>query len=597
MYTYSKRILIGVSLAAACAVLVFPVSRTHAAGEGWLSGSVTSATGAPLEGAVVSAQVPGETITTSVYTGRDGRYFFPAMKPAKYHLRVQEIGFEESEADVNLGAQTQKADFRMKDTADLIPQLSGYQVMAALPEDTVAHRRGKAILQRTCTYCHEASTALRPRFDQHGWEVMVVTMTNNFSPNPRPLTPLQKELAAYLAEMRGPDKSPMTPKAFHPAGEATLPVIYEYDVRYVDGGYTPHNGADWRYGPASSAGGGGGLHDAVLNPDGNIYFTSTGNGTVRSIGKIDTRTGATIDFALPLGTGTIARSHGMYQSDDGIIWFNGAPQGAGAPVTNGVLGRLDPRAGQITSFQPPGSLKVGGWLGADTKGVIWTAGEHKEEAGALRFDPQTKTFTEFQSPHSKMTYGITADREGKGWWMAVGEDTIEYADRSGKVHEIALPDRPLAEYLKPGDITEKIPQPGVGGVQSPRRPRADHNGTDVWVPNWFGNSLMKIDSGTAEFKYYGVPFPGMSPYEAAVDSKHQVWVSFENGDEVGRFDPKTEKWTVYGWSTRGTAQRCQNIFEHDGVVEVVLASSAAQRVGRMVIRTPEEVEQLRQRAR
>ena len=74
-------------------------------------------------------------------------------------------------------------------------------------------------------------------------------------------------------------------------------------------------------------------------------------------------------------------------------------------------------------------------------------------------------------------------------------------------------------------------------------------------------------------------------------------MSFENGDEVGRFDPKTEKWTLYGWPTRGTAQRCGNIFEHDGILEVVLASSAAQRVGRMVIRTPEEVEQLRQRAR
>src|SRR5437868_4468378 len=102
MYTYSKRIFFSVFLVAGCALLVFPVRPARAAGEGWLSGSVRSVTGTPLEGAVVSAQAPGETITTSVYTGRDGQYFFPAMKPAKYHLRVQEIGLEESEADVNL---------------------------------------------------------------------------------------------------------------------------------------------------------------------------------------------------------------------------------------------------------------------------------------------------------------------------------------------------------------------------------------------------------------------------------------------------------------------------------------------------------------
>ena len=49
----------------------------------------------------------------------------------------------------------------MKETTDILLQLSGYQVIAALPEDTVAHRRGKVLLQKNCTYCHEIATALR----------------------------------------------------------------------------------------------------------------------------------------------------------------------------------------------------------------------------------------------------------------------------------------------------------------------------------------------------------------------------------------------------------------------------------------------------
>ena len=33
---------------------------------------------------------------------------------------------------------------------------------------------------------------------------------------------------------RGPGPSPMQPKIFRPKGEATLPVMYEYDVEYAD---------------------------------------------------------------------------------------------------------------------------------------------------------------------------------------------------------------------------------------------------------------------------------------------------------------------------------------------------------------------------
>jgi cytochrome c5 len=196
------------------------------------------------------------------------------MKAGRYNVWAQAVGLERAEATANLGANTAKVDFTMKDTTDLIPQLSGYQSLAALPEDTVAHRRGKTLFQKNCTYCHETSAALRDRFDQAGWEVIVSAMMQNFSRQARPLTPPQKELATYLAEMRGPGESPMQPKVYRPKGESTLPVTYEYDVEYADGGYSAHNGSDWRYGHGSTAGGGGAIHDAVLDWDGNYWFTS-----------------------------------------------------------------------------------------------------------------------------------------------------------------------------------------------------------------------------------------------------------------------------------------------------------------------------------
>ena len=325
-----------------------------------------------------------------MYTGADGHYYFPAMKSGRYGVWAQSVGFERAEASVALPRGEGRQTFTLKETTDLIPQLSGYQIMAALPEDTVAHRRGKAIFHRSCTYCHEASTALQNRFDQAGWEVIIGVMLNGFQQRTqKPLTPLQKELAAYLTEMRGPGTSPMQLKPFRVSGASTLPVVYDYDVPYEGGGYAPHNGSDWRFGPGSSAGGGGGLHDAVLDQLGNIWFTSTGTGGERTIGMMDTADGRVTNFVVHYPEGTIARSHGIYGSNDGKVYFNVSKQVGGAPTGNSILGMADPRTRQVKTFAPPpGMMLVSGWLGEDGKGNIWTAGGYRTPpSGALRFDP------------------------------------------------------------------------------------------------------------------------------------------------------------------------------------------------------------------
>jgi hypothetical protein len=66
----------GVGLAAAAAAAIILALSVLGAEEALLTGTIKSTAGAPLEGVVVSARVAGEPITTSVYTGADGRYFF-----------------------------------------------------------------------------------------------------------------------------------------------------------------------------------------------------------------------------------------------------------------------------------------------------------------------------------------------------------------------------------------------------------------------------------------------------------------------------------------------------------------------------------------
>lgn len=584
-----------VAVAAAAVALAFSVQGAE---EALLTGTIKSASGSPIEGVAVSAQVPGDPITTSVFTGADGRYFFPAMKAGTYKVWAQAIGLERAESSADLGAKTSRVDFTMKETTDVISQLSGYQIMAALPEDTVAHRRGKVLFQKNCTYCHETATALRDRFDQQGWEAIVLAMTNGFSRNPKPLTPAQKELATFLTEMRGPGPSPMKPQVFRPRGEATLPVTYEYDVEFDQGGFSAHNGSDWRFGQASSAGGGGAIHDTTLDWDGNFWFTSNRASANRTIGRVDGKTGKTTNFGVPIGEGRVAQSHGILLGPDGRVYFNSSPKIA---YLDGDLGIIDPKTQKIETIRPPdGMTQVSGWLGYDAKGRIWAAsGPTKTPGGALRFDPKTKTFTQFKSSTARMTYGIAGDADGNGWWTGVDDDIMVYTDANDQVHEIKLPSRPPAEYVKPGDFAEgeEIPQPGIGGKQSPRRPFADLNGTALWVPNFYGNTLLRIDTKTKELKYYPVPYSAMNPYEAAVDSKHQVWVTFQNSDEMGRFDPETGNWTMYSWPTKGMAQRQNHMLERNGVLQFASASGVAHRVGRMVIRSERDVQALRALAR
>ena len=137
-------------------------------------------------------------------------------------------------------------------------------MVAALPEDTPPHRRMKAVFGSLCTECHSASMILNNRFDAQGWDAIVtamgrITAMNTFGDKPSPvISHFQKDLVAYLAEMRGPGPSPihvtLPPR---PAGDALLPVVYEYDLpAEAGGGYVLNNGGDWSLGHPAASGGG-----------------------------------------------------------------------------------------------------------------------------------------------------------------------------------------------------------------------------------------------------------------------------------------------------------------------------------------------------
>src|SRR5215471_5962207 len=70
-----------------------------------------------LDGVPVSAKREGSTITTSVYTDAQGNYYFPPMAAGKYKVWAQALGFERSNADVDLAAN-KRQDIALKQITD-----------------------------------------------------------------------------------------------------------------------------------------------------------------------------------------------------------------------------------------------------------------------------------------------------------------------------------------------------------------------------------------------------------------------------------------------------------------------------------------------
>src|SRR5579863_10414432 len=127
MSKVTRRILV---FCAVIALMGVTLAQGAATPESVMRGRVTSSDGKPLEGVPVSARAEGQTVTTAVYTDRDGRYFFPPLAPPQqdgaYKVWSQAVGFEISRAETKLTAgKTVELNLVLKPLKDFSAQLSG----------------------------------------------------------------------------------------------------------------------------------------------------------------------------------------------------------------------------------------------------------------------------------------------------------------------------------------------------------------------------------------------------------------------------------------------------------------------------------------
>jgi len=591
-----------------------------------LTGAVKSDSGEKMAGVTVSAKGVGQTITTSVFTDETGDFYFPRLAAGKYRVWAQAEGFDAGRAEVDLEGASHHQDFVLKSTKDVdkqVKQMTGQEYITSLPEDTPQHRLMKDVFYNTCTGCHEPNYILQNRFDEKGWEAILNLMSKvqngggeygGLDQAPFPvMVYYKKQLAAYLAEMRGPGPSLMQIKLRpRPTGEAARAIVTEYSIPVVDAdplatndGFPTNDGTDWSLGTPSALNSSRGLHDSQTDMNGNIWFTTSEPSFVRTISMLDTKSGKVTNIKVPGINGLAAPTHGLTMDQKGIMWATviGAPEGGG-----GNLLRVDPATMKYEVFPPPkGSTGAGTSIDVDTKGNVWAT----TASGALRFDPNTHEYKEFKSPTLTDngpggSYGIAADRLGNGWWTQINMDRVNRVDvETGKTQEFKEPPRAARAD---GVITEadrKLYE--LAGVeltdfsgfwsQGPRRMGADKNGDVVWVCDYWGGNLVKYDIRTLKTTFYKYPTPESAPYDASVDKNHNVWVNLTNGDSVAKFDPKTEKWIEYPLPTRGIDLRHISLDERSGTLQIIVGYTRNSMIARMQVRTKEELQALKAQAR
>ncbi|MGK0298548.1 MAG: streptogramin lyase/mono/diheme cytochrome c family protein, partial [Gammaproteobacteria bacterium] len=561
-------------------VLVGSPIRMAVGGE--LQGSVTSANGDGLYGIVVTAREADKTYATSVFTDERGNYIFPPMESGNYQVWAQAAGFtrEKTAVQLNESGQVQQ-DFTLGVFKDIGRQLTGSEWIANLPEDTKDNHRMKLIFRNNCVGCHTPNFVLQNRFDEDGWRKIITTMETltirGEPPGPdsnvaQLIRQYRDELAAYLAKVRGPGPMPMELKAFpRPRGEAARVVITEYDYTSgLDGEYVTLNGSDWTEG-VPSVYQARGPHDVEPDPYGYVWVADSQADRLRNIARLDPKTGEVRNYKVPSKNGMAATSHGLVIDLKGHAWIN----------ADGVFVEIDPKTDTASIHKPPeGVGAVGGTLDVDNNGVIWASSRE----GAISFNPATQTFTDYKSEipgRLGRTYGVAVDSQGNGWWAQMAIDTLGVGDgRTGKVTDVNLDPVDKWDYLMTEQDKELFNSIGsdwnsaTPWAQGPRRLGAEKNGNYVWIANYWGNNLARIDIRTHEVTHIDYPnqsaFPGI--YDTTIDKHGMVWMNMMIADTVARYDPKKDQWTEFRLPTLGIESRFIAVDNYKDQIEVWVPS-------------------------
>jgi virginiamycin B lyase len=282
-------------------------------------------------------------------------------------------------------------------------------------------------------------------------------------------------------------------------------------------------------------------HDPLATPDGAIWYTGM---FANVMGRVDPRSGQIKEY--PLKTPQ-SGPHGLTVDKDGKIWFTAN--------SKGYIGRLDPATGEITEYKLPEEARDPHTPLFDSNGVLWFSVQAGNMAG--RLDPKTGDIKVVTYPQPRsLPYGMVFTSKGVPIICEFGANRISQIDPATMA---------IKEWVLPN---------------ADSRPRRIAITSDdaVWYADYSRGYLGRLDTRTGDVKEWPSPGgPKSQPY--GITALHDViWYSESavRPNTLVRFDPRTERFQT--WIIPGGGGVVRNMMTtRDG--NLVIAESGVNKVG------------------
>ena len=475
-----------------------------------VTGTVKGPEGAAFRGAFIQAQNAATKITVSVLSDKDGRYRIENLPAGQYQLQIRAPGFRaEPRSGMTLtAAQNLAQAFSLQKDMVRWNDLSQYQGTKLFPDI-----QGNQVLK--------GKDILAGRcFACHGFQTRMASFKRD-ADGWRDRVNYMRGAMHFFLDSAQPftddDADNVTSyinllfgeNSVLPPSPADMPA-YKNLVRNF-----PEEAMKIVYVEYELPGKNRMPWSAVPDKDGNFWMPYYG--TANRIGKLDPKSGVVQEFRVP-NTDTAA-IHSAVPAADGSVWLT--EQGGNR------LGRWDPATKTISEFKDSyikgkEGVTAGGQkhtVRVDAQGRVWSTG-----TPLAVFDPKTKTYTHIDEV--PRVYGLALDKDGNCWFA----ENIPNG-QIGKVDAKTLKVQKWAPPTKDG------------------RPRRINIGPDgmVWFAEFNAGNLGRFDPKTETFKEFPLPGPGpeATPYALGVDKNGTVWYSSEHLDVVGNLDPKTGRVIEY----------------------------------------------------
>ena len=270
---------------------------------------------------------------------------------------------------------------------------------------------------------------------------------------------------------------------------------------------------------------------------------------------------------------SLAQPHDVVLDHEGNVWFSDFGQM--------FLGKLDPATGKVTRYPVPEN-KQGFPVGAldlevDSHDNLWIGMQYQAEI--VRFDQKTEQFRvwpipkEWDSDGAQFGHFAVAgtDADNKVWIKNSDGTEIYRLDlASDKMEDLGAPKDPatgkkIGTYGLFSDAQNDVyllnfSGGSIGRIDAktkmltvyptptpnshPRRGRVDTQGR-LWFGEYLGNAIGMLDPDSGIIKEWKVPTPWSSSYDAAADRYGEAWTGSMSTDRVSRLDIGSGQYTEY----------------------------------------------------